>query len=172
MYVQDEISICDKSKIKEAVENSFDKENPNIELFYDAFDELEEYQEHDPIVIQLKDGRHVEVPHSLSKVLKREQRHRKMRSRGQRTMPEFKDKNHYLVGVKAKGSARDKITGCYLTQDTEIQNKTKTNKAKKNKKIKKEEKKHKNNQNMDERELTKMERKAKYNELKRAMKEV
>ena len=52
MYVKDEISFCDKSQIEEMVESSTDKEDLNKELFYDAFDELEEYQEHDPIVIQ------------------------------------------------------------------------------------------------------------------------
>ena len=43
-----------------------------------------------------------------------------MRSRGQRTMPWFRGKNHYLVGVKTKGSTKDKVAGCYLTQDVGI----------------------------------------------------
>ena len=57
MHVKDEISICNESQIEEVVESSFDREDPDRELFYDACDELEEYQEQDPIVIQLKDGR-------------------------------------------------------------------------------------------------------------------
>ena len=83
-------------------------------------------------------------------------------------MPEFEGKNHYLIGVKAKGSAKEKVTWCYLTQDIEIQNKIKINKIEKNKKIEKQ----KNNKNMDKRELTKAKRKEKYNELKRTLKEV
>ena len=54
-------------------------------------------------------------------------------------MPELKGKNHYLLGVKAKGSAKDKITGCYLMQDIEIQKKNKPNNLKKNKNFEKEE---------------------------------
>ena len=88
-------------------------------------------------MIQLKDGRQVEVPNTFPKVLKRERRQRQMRSRGQRLMPEFKGKNHYLVGVKAKESAKDKVTGCYLVEDIKIQNKTKTKKTKNKKKLKK-----------------------------------
>ena len=95
-----------------------------------------------------------------------------MSYRGQRTMPNFRGKNHYLVGVKSKGSAKDKITGCYLMQDIEIQNKSKTNKTKSNKNVKKQEKKQKNNKNMNEWELKKAGRKAKYNNSKRTMKEV
>ena len=115
IYVKDEISICDKSQIEEVIESSFDMEDLNRELFYDAFDELEEYQEQDPIVFQLKERRQVEVPNNSPKVLKREQRQRQMRSRCQREMPKFRGKNHYLVGVKAKGSAKDNVIGCYLT---------------------------------------------------------
>ena len=74
-------------------------------------------------------------------------------------MPNFKDKKHYLIGGKARGSAKDKITRCYLMQDIEIQDKTKINKIGKNKKMEKEEKKQNNNKNLDERELTKAERK-------------
>ena len=57
MYFKDEISIRDESNIEEVVESSSDMEDPQGELFYDAFDELEEYQEQEPIVIKLKDGR-------------------------------------------------------------------------------------------------------------------
>ena len=138
LYVKDEISIQDKSQNGEALESLSDIEDLQGEPFYDASNELGEYQEQEPIVIQLKDERQVEVPNISTKVLRKEQRHRQVRSRGQRTMPELKGKNHYLVGVKARGSTKNKVTGCYLTQDIEIPNKTKTKKIKYHKKIKKE----------------------------------
>ena len=87
-------------------------------------------------------------------------------------MPKFQDKNNYLIGVKARGSVKHKIMGCYLTLDIEIQNKTKLNKTERNKKREKEEKKQKNIINMEERGLTKTKRKSKHNKIKRTLKKV
>ena len=77
------------------------------------------------------------------------------------------------MGVGARGKVQDKLTGCYLTNPIDIQNKNKNNdKAQDNKNVKKEKTTPKKDKNSSEKGLTKLERKAKYNELKRTMKEV
>ena len=43
--VKNEISICNESQIEEAIESSSDMGDLDRELFYDALDELDEYQE-------------------------------------------------------------------------------------------------------------------------------
>ena len=57
MYVKGEVSICDRSQEEEEASPSDEEKDVNMELFYDASDELEDFQETNPIVIQLKDGR-------------------------------------------------------------------------------------------------------------------
>ena len=74
--------------------------------------------------------------------------------------------------VKAIGKAKDKLTGCYLANPIDIQNKSKKNKIVNNKNIKKEKTTLKKDKNSSDKGHTKLERKAKYNELKRTMKEV
>ena len=65
MYIKDEILIQDRGDVKNVDDSSFEMEDQHGELFYDASDELEEYQEKDCIVIQLKNRRQVEVPNSF-----------------------------------------------------------------------------------------------------------
>ena len=77
------------------------------------------------------------------------------------------------MGVGARGKVKDKLTGCYLTNPIDIQNKNKNNdKAQDNKNLKKEKTTPKKDKNSSEKGLTKLERKTRYNELKRTMKEV
>ena len=77
------------------------------------------------------------------------------------------------MGIKAIGKAKDKFTGCYLANPIYIQSKSKKkDKTRNNKNIKKEKTTLKKDKNNSEKGLTKLERKAKYNELKRTMKEV
>ena len=59
--VREEISICDKSQENEEVSSSEEDNELNKELFYDASDELEDLQEEEPMVMQLRDGRQIEV---------------------------------------------------------------------------------------------------------------
>ena len=88
-------------------------------------------------------------------------------------MPEFENITHYLIGVKAVGKAKDKITRCYLANPIEIQsNNKRKNKTENHKKIKKEKNTQKKEENSNDKRLTMIERRAKYNELKRTMKEV
>ena len=151
----------------EDADDKFSDEEERLEdPFYDASDELEDYIERDPIVIQLKDGSKVEIPNNTPREKKRERRHRQMRSRGQRTMPEFRNKSHYLVGVKANDCVKDKVTGCYLTQVIRTNNKKKSPKSNKTEGTKQAEEQTREKQKTEEKELTKVERKAKYNELK------
>ena len=42
MYARNEISIHNEGKVEEMVENSYDMEDPNRELLYNASDELDE----------------------------------------------------------------------------------------------------------------------------------
>ena len=88
-------------------------------------------------------------------------------------MPEFRNKTQYLMGIKAIGKVKDKLIGCYLANPIDIQSKNKKkDKTWNNKNIKKEKTTLKKNKNSSEKGFTKLERKAKYNELKRTMKEV
>ena len=109
LFIRDEVSIRDRIGTKEVSDYSSEEEAHQGERFYDASDELEDYQEQDPIVIQLKDGREIEIPDSSPIRLKRGRSLRQTRSRGQRVMPEFRNKSHYLVAVIAKDCVKDKI---------------------------------------------------------------
>ena len=77
-------------------------------------------------------------------------------------------KRHFLRSSQAKDCVKDKITGCYLVQEEKptpkTETKTKRHKTKQeNKSVKSQEEKPK---------LTKTERRARYNELKRELKQV
>ena len=88
-------------------------------------------------------------------------------------MPELKNKTQYLMEIRAIGKVKDKLTGCYLASPIDIQNQIKQkDKTGNNKNIKKEKTTLKKDKKSSGKELTKLERKAKYNELKRTMKEV
>ena len=105
-------------------------------MFYDASDELEDFQEIDPIVIQLRDGRQIEVQEETKEMFAEQRKRRQARSKSNKTMAKFRNKTHYLIRVKAAGRTKDKLTGCYLanTIDTQSNNKKK-NKTKNHKKI-------------------------------------
>ena len=57
MYIKHEILIQDRGDVKNIDDSFSNMEDQHGELFYDASDELDEYQEQDPVVIQFKDGR-------------------------------------------------------------------------------------------------------------------
>ena len=104
--------------------------------------------------------------------MRRERRGKQTRSRGQRTMPEFRNKSHYLIGVQARDCVKDKITGCYLTQVIGPQSKKTKTKTKKIENPENKTKKKKEKKEEGEKTPTKMERKAKYQELKQTLKGV
>ena len=61
LLVKEEISICDKSQKDEEVSLSDEDNDLNKDLFYDAYDEWEDFHEEEPMIIQLRDGRQIEV---------------------------------------------------------------------------------------------------------------
>ena len=76
MYVKEEISVCDKIPKEEKVSSSDEENDSNKELFYDACDELEDFQETDPIVIQLRDGRQIEVEEETKEMFAKQRKRR------------------------------------------------------------------------------------------------
>ena len=82
-------------------------------------------------------------------------------------MREYRSKPHYLMMVDAKDCMKNKISGCYLTQETKSEETVET-KHPQNKK--KQKKGSQQSTKTKEKTLTKLERKHKYIELKREMK--
>ena len=99
LYLREDISVKERESSEEISDYSYGENHLLEEEYYDASDELEEYQEEEPILIQLRDGREIPMPNQCPKLMRRERRGKQTRSRGQRTMPEFKNKSHYLIGV-------------------------------------------------------------------------
>ena len=161
----EEISICDQDPVNES---SNEEEDHHEQIYYDASDELEDFEELEPIVVQLRDGKEIIIPREPSELQKRRRRERQTRTKGQRYAPEFRGKQHFLRSSQAKDCVKDKITGCYLIQEEKTTPKTET-KTKRNK-TKQEDKSVKNQ--IEKPKLTKTERRAKYNELKRELKQV
>ena len=175
LYLKEEISIRERETSEDVSDYSSEEEANLGEEYYDASDKLEDYKETEPVSIQLRDGREVPIQGQTLKILRKERRRKQVRSRGQRVMPEFKNKSHYLIGVQARDCVKDKVTGCYLAQvvrPTAKENKTKTKKIEnsENKTSKHKEKQEK--QKEDKPKLSKTERKAKYQELKRTLNKV
>ena len=83
-------------------------------------------------------------------------------------MQEYCSKPHYLMVVHAKDCVKDKITCCYMTQETKIQRNIKTKQPKDKKKPKEGSQK---STKTKENSLTKLEQKHKHNELKQEMKQ-
>ena len=83
-------------------------------------------------------------------------------------MQKYQSKPHYLMMEDAKDSVKNKTSGCYLTQETKTQENVET-KQPQNKKKQKEGSQQ--STKTKEKTLTKLERKHKYNELKREMKQ-
>ena len=159
----EEISICDKDPVNES---SNEEDDHNEQIYYDASDELEEYEEQEPIVIQLRDGKEITIPGEPTELQKRRRCQRQTRTKGQRYAPKYHGKRHFLRSSQAKDCVKDKITGCYLIQEEKPTPNPKTKKDKN-----KREDKSVNNQE-EKMKLTKTERRARYNELKRELKQV
>ena len=133
LKLMEEISICDKGP---ANESSDDEDNHQEHVFYDASDELEDYEEPEPIIVQLRDGKEISIPREPIEMQKRRRHQRQTRTKGQRYAPEFHGKQHFLRSSQAKDCVKDKVTGCYLIQEEKPTPKTET-KAKRNKTNKK-----------------------------------
>lgn len=55
----EEVSIHDK---KQWSERSKEENDPQDQVFYDASDELEDFDEPEPVIVQLRDGKEVAIP--------------------------------------------------------------------------------------------------------------
>ena len=76
----EEISICDKDPTNES---SNDEADHQEHVYYDASDELEEYEEPEPIVVQLRDGKEVTIPRESTEFQKKKKRRqRQTRTQG------------------------------------------------------------------------------------------
>ena len=106
MLVKEEISICDKSQDDEGESSSNEDNGLNKELFYDASDELEVFHETKPMVIQLRDGRQLEVQGETKDMFAKQRKRKQTRSKGKKTMPKFKNKTQYLMGIGAIGKVK------------------------------------------------------------------
>ena len=135
-------------------------------LTINASDELEEYEQQEPIIIQLRDEKEITIPREPTELQKRRRRQQQTRTKGQRYAPEYHGKRHFLRSSQAKDCVKDKITGCYLIQGEKPT--PKTNPKTKRDKTKREDKSVNNQE--EKMKLTKTERRAKYNELKRELK--
>ena len=67
----EEISIFDKDPTNKSSE---DEDNQQGHVFYDASDEQEDYEEPEPIVVQLRDGKEITIPREPSEMQKRRRR--------------------------------------------------------------------------------------------------
>ena len=84
LKIIEEISICDKDP---ANESSNDEGDCQEQIYYDASDELEDYEEPEPIVVQLRDGKEITIPRELTELQKRRRRQHQTRTKGQRYAP-------------------------------------------------------------------------------------
>ena len=69
----EEISICDKDP---ANKSSNDEDDHQEHVYYDASDELEEYEEPEPIVVQLRDEKEITIPQEPTELQKQRRRQR------------------------------------------------------------------------------------------------
>lgn len=121
MNIRDELSIHDNIRLGNEgnkSNNTLEDEGPSDQLFYDASDKLEDYDTPHPTTIQLRDGKEIDIPNLFPTVWKRQPRTRQACTKGQRQMREYRSKPHYLMLVDAKDCMKNKILGCYLTQET------------------------------------------------------
>ena len=172
LYLEEEISIRERESSEEMSDCPSEDKIPIGEEYYDASDELEDYQEEEPMSIQLRDGREIPIHGEILKIPRTQRRCKQTRSKGQRVMLEFKNKTHYLMGVQARDCIKDKVTGCYLTQVVRPQSTKDKTKTKKIKNTENKTKEQKDKTKEKELKLTKTERKAKYQELKRTLNKV
>lgn len=84
-------------------------------------------------------------------------------------MPEYEGKTHYLMMINTKDCVKDRVTGCYLTRSSQTTNTTEPKPKKEKKKQDKDSEKSTKTKGSN---LTKLERKAKYNEHKRRLQEI
>lgn len=79
MNIREEISIHDNINLgNEGTESdsTIEDEGPSDQLFYDASDKLEDYNEPDPTTIQLRDGKEIDIPNLFPHMQKRQRRTR------------------------------------------------------------------------------------------------
>ena len=126
MNIRDEISIHNNNNLGNESDSTVEDEGPSDQLFYDALDELEDYNEPDPTTIQFRDGKEIDIPNLFPNMQKRQRRTRQTRTKGQRQRREYQSKPHYLMMVGAKHCVESKITGCYLTQEIKTQENVET----------------------------------------------
>ena len=75
MNIRDEISIHDNINLGnegDESDSSIEEESPLDQLFYDALDELKEYDTLDPTTIQLRDGKEIDIPNLFPAMQKRQ----------------------------------------------------------------------------------------------------
>ena len=168
--LQEEISIRDLSE--EEDEEVIDQ------VFYDASDELgdseDDLAEAFETGLQLRDNLGALLPpESLKNKNKKARRKKQGHTKGQRMreMPRVKDKTTYLRLVNANDCVKNKVTGCYLTQKT--QRETRSRKAQsKQGEVNKQTKPNSTETKPQEPPMTRLERKQKYKEQKQILKEL
>ena len=87
MNIRDEISIHDNLNLGnegDESDNTVEDEGPSDQLFYDASDKLEDYNEPDPTAIQLRDGKEIDILKLFPTMQKRQRRLHQTRTKGQR----------------------------------------------------------------------------------------
>ena len=67
LKLMEEVSILDKDL---ANESSEDEDNLQGQVFYDASDELEDYEEPEPIIVHLRDGKEIAIPQEPTELQK------------------------------------------------------------------------------------------------------
>ena len=75
MSIREEISINDNINLGnegDESDSTVEDEDPSDQLFYDASDELEDYNEPDPMTIQLRDGKEIDIPNLFPTMQKRQ----------------------------------------------------------------------------------------------------
>ena len=75
----EEVSIRDKDP---ANESSDDEDNLQGQVFYDASDELEDYEEPKPIIVQLRDRKEIAIPQEPTELQKWRRRQRQTQTKG------------------------------------------------------------------------------------------
>ena len=144
---------------------------PQGENYYDASAEFEDLdlQENPtkqgiPVILKTREGKEIELPHYPHPKHGLEKGKRKKKSKNKnpklKVAPRIQGKQDYLKMVKAKDCQKNRVTGCYKVEPTLDSKDT----SKKQGKIKTTKKKSKP-------AITELERKQKYNVLKRTVKQ-
>ena len=89
----EEVSIVDKDLANKSTD---DEDDPQGQVFYDASDELEDFNEREPIIVQLRNRKEAFIPQEPTELQKQRRRQRQTQTKGQRYAPEFHGKQHFL----------------------------------------------------------------------------